>query len=663
MSGLAAVLRHEIAERRLLLLASPLLGLLAFAAPLLSAGGTGTGAGAASSELRDTTALFLTLALSGLGALLLGASAIGADFASRRLAFFFSRPLSGAAVWAGKLGAAAICAWAAGLLVLLPVLLADAAAGGGAGRLLHNPVLPGPLLGLWFAALPLAVLIAHVGGVILRTRSAWLLLDLAGAVTVWAIALATVRRLQYWGALADPLPLVPLFAVAGGAAGVALLAASAAEVIDGRTDPVRGHRTLSLTLAGLGLAGALAFAAMAQRWIAIAPQDLDRWSFAAVAPGQRWIALSGPAPGPSRYGASFLLQTGSGRSVRARFARGADGTLPVAFSADGRRAVWVEHQGGQGTSPVVLVRMDLDRDDAEPARTPIVEIAPPDDLALSPRGNRVAIVMDRQLSVYELGSGRLLAAHTFGDSMAWPTAVFLGEDRLRVLISRYQAPGQNTLEVYDLDLASRQLLRLATLPSCGWLRFLSPDGSRIACNGVRPAAVAVFDLASGRQLAELRQPGAKVRASYLADGRLAIQVAGPAGTELKLLDGDGRQPPGAPRFRLPPGTAFGWFRTPTGVPFGWIVQAGADRLLVREIPAGRGVGSPGVWKLLDLRQGGTRSLGPQGLQLLPPFASPPAGSAALFTDGTRLLRIDLATGERHALGPARPYHNALLDPW
>lgn len=327
MRGLTAILLHEIAERRLLLLASPLVGLIAFAAPLLSAGGPG--AGAANSELRDTAALFLTLALSGLGALLLGASAIDADLASRRLAFFFSRPLSG---------------------------------------------------------------------------------------------------------------------------------------------------------------------------------------------------------------------------------------------------------------------------------------------------------------------------------------------RVRVLISRYQSSGENALEVDDLDLASRQWVGLATLPHCSWLHFVSPDASRVACNSVRSGTVKLFDLASGRQLAELRQPGAKVRASYLADGRLAMQVVGPAGTELTLLDGDGRRRTGAARFRLPPGVTLGWFRTPSGA-FTWLAQADADRLLAREVPAGRGRISPGLWKLLDLAQGRTRALGAQGLQLLPPFAFSPATSAPLFTDGTHLVQIDLARGKRHALGPARPYHNALWDPW
>jgi hypothetical protein len=657
MRGLTAVLRREIAERRLLLLASPVLGLLPLAAPLMSAGP----AGSAGSELRDTAALFLALALSGLSALLLGASVVGADLASRRLAFFFSRPLTGGTVWAGKLGAAAICAWTAGLLALLPARLFDAAANGGDGGFLDIALRSGPLLAIWFAGVPLTVLIAHHFGVVLRTRSAWLVLDLAGAVTVAAIVLWTLRRLQYWGALPDPLPAAPLVAVGAGAAGVALLAASAAQVIDGRADPVRGHRTLSLTFAGLALAGALAFAALAQRWIAIGPLDLDRWSFAAVAPGQAWIALAGPAPGPREYGAAFLLEVGTGRSVRARCAKSADEILPLAFSADGRSAVWAENQGRQGTSPGVLVSLALDRAGAMPVPTPIVEAAPPAKLVLSPRGARIATVTGRQVAVYELDSGRLLAAHTFGDALDWsPTVAFRDEDHLRLLASSDEAPGKHASAVYDLDLASRRLTRLATLP-CGWLRVLSPDAERVACNGRSPEAAAVFDLASGRQLAELRQAGAKVRASYLADGRLALQVRGPAGTEVTILDVDGRLLPGAPRFRLPPGATLGWFWIPEEDTYSWIVQTDAHRLLAREIVPDPRLGPRTSWQVLDQTRGSTHSIGGDGLRLLPPWAVTAAGSAPLFSDGARLLRIDLATGEPHALGPARPYRAPHVD--
>ncbi|MBV8202775.1 MAG: hypothetical protein JOZ15_19330, partial [Acidobacteria bacterium] len=258
----------------------------------------------------------------------------------------------------------------AGLLALAPALLTDAVTGaGGAGGLLHNALLSPMLLALWFGGLPAAVLVTHFGAVIMRTRSPWLILDLAGAVAAGALALATFGRLEYWGAL-DPGPWSSGNAQAVGAAfaGVVLLAlllASAAQVLVGRTDAVRGHRSLSLAFAGINLAGALAFAALAQHWIAIGPLDLERWSFAAVSRGGAWIALSGPAPGPPHYGASFLLHAASGRSIRTRFALGPYSVLPIAFSADGRRAVWVEREGGEG-SPAAVLRLDLDRPAAEP---------------------------------------------------------------------------------------------------------------------------------------------------------------------------------------------------------------------------------------------------------------------------------------------------------
>ncbi|HYL06512.1 MAG TPA: hypothetical protein VE075_10755 [Thermoanaerobaculia bacterium] len=643
MRGLAAVLRHELAERRLLLLVSPLLGLLALAAPLLPGA-----ADPGSFELRDTTALFLALALSGLTALLLGPSVVGADLAARRLAFFFSRPLPGAAIWAGKLGAAAICAWSAALLALLPSLLVDVAAGAGGG-LLHNALIPRPLLALWFGALPVLVLAAHFGGVILRTRSPWLVLDLAAAVTAAAIVLTTVRRLQYWGAL-DAGSLELLGVVGLGLAGLGLLAASAVQVIAGRTDPVRGHRGLSLTFAGISLATVFAFAAVAQGWIAIGPQDLDSWSFAAVSPGQAWIALSGPAPGPPGYGASFLLHTASGRAVRTRFARGPDDVLPVAFSADGRRAVWTERGGGKEPSAGVLLRLDLDRPASEPVRTPIVESAPPSGLAISPHGDRFATVSSRRVAVYELDGGRLLAAHAFESLDGWPEAVFIGEDRLRILIPRYLGDGVRVVAVVDLDLTSRKAAGVATLPDLGWLRSLSPDSGRIAFNSA-PGAVTVIDLAGGRQVFKLSQRGARVSASYLADGRLARQVVGPAGGELILLDGDGQRLPDSPRFRLPRGAALGW-----------IVQADADRLLALEVLQGRRGAVQAGWKLLDLRRGRTLSVGPRGLQPLVPHSLAFAGKAPLFTDGTHLLRIDLATGNRQVLGPARPFRTGYQPP-
>ena len=641
MKGLAVVLRHEIAERRLLLLVSPLLGLLALAAPLLPGA-----AGAGRAELRDAAALFLALAASGLTALVLGATVVGSDLAAGRLGFWFSRPVAGASIWAGKLGGAAVCAWAAGLLVLLPAaLVAAAAAGlaGSGGSLLHNTLLPGRQLALWAASLPLAILAAHAAGVALRARSAWLALDLAGAAVVSALVLTAIRRLQYWGRLADASLVAPHLAIG---AGVVLLVASAAQVLGGRTDPLRGHRRLSLSLAVLGLAGALAFTLLAHRWSDLGPQDLRAWPLAWAAPGQSWMVVSGPAAGPPGTGASFLLQPASGRVLRGRFEFGGFG-LPILFSADGRHALWAEYQGAAPRSPVILVRLDLDRAGAEPVPTPIVLAGPPYALAVSADGTRVAVLGRGRVAVHEVADGRLLAAAAVDDG-GYILPLFLNDRTLRVLVTRGATDGGVWLHVYDLDLVSRKLLERARLPAIGREWSLNPDASRIAVARDRPyPAVALYDLASGRQLADLRHPGAKVRAYYLADGRLAEQATDPAGTEVTVLDGEGHPPAGGPpRFRVPAGTSIRWLQ-----------QATADLLLALEVRPRPEGGTARAWQVLDLTAGVVRPLG-TGVEPVYGSYRQPLGRAPLCLAGNRsrhLLRIDLVTGERRLLGPARPH--------
>jgi hypothetical protein len=634
MRGLTAILRHEVAERRVLLLAGPLLGLLPFLMPLLPGAAAREGA-----ELRDAAALFLALTLSGLAAVLLGATAIASDLAERRLGFFFSRPVSGAAIWAGKLGGAALCAWAAGLLAAAPVVLFDAATGH-AGGLLRNTALPARLVAIGFISLPLALLAAHALGVILRTRSAWLVLDLCAATVVATLVTVVLRRLDHWGLLRSPSQLVPALVLA---AGLALLAASASQVLGGRIDPVRAHRRLSLTLAALGIAGAVGFAILAHRWIAAGPLDMPLWHIAFASPGQSWLAVAGDAPGPPGAGAAFLLQPGSGRSRRLR-AAGSDPMPPIAFSADGKRAVWAEYQGAPLRSPGVVMQLDLERADAEPVQTLIGVPNLYTYLALSPNGTVLAVAPwnGHQVAVYDVGSGRLLAAHSFGDS-ADTQAVFLTDDRLRLLVTRYSGDGKAALDLYDLELASRTLVQLGSVPGASYWRSLSPDASHIAVNNRYPHQTAVYEVAGGRQLARLEQPGGRISAFYLADGRLATQVAVPTFTELTVRDGEGGLPPGAPRCRFRAGT---WLT--------WVRQIAADRLLAVAIqPMPRG-GSRLACLLVDLARGAARPL-EDGLEPVPTLGKLAVGGTPLFLGGNHLLRIDFTTGERHILGPARPY--------
>jgi hypothetical protein len=137
-----------------------------------------------------------------------------------------------------------------------------------------------------------------------------------------------------------------------------------------------------------------------------------------------------------------------------------------------------------------------------------------------------------------------------------------------------------------------------------------------------------------------------VSAGYLPDGRLAEKVRRKTGTELVILDGDGRLQAGAPRFWFPAATRIGAF------------LATPDRILAREwLPVANG-GEERAFAVLDLRQGTTHALvgglhGSSAFDLVLPAANTPLGASPLFVAGRRFVRIDLDTGRRHLVGPPR----------
>src|ERR1700748_572845 len=107
------------------------------------------------------------LALAGA----LGATVIGKELREGRLSFYFSRPLSGTALWFGKLLAAAILLILAFGIVALPVFLSG---GHELAQWTGNPfVFPAAVLGL--AAV--VFFVAH--GLATTMRSPWVALDAA----------------------------------------------------------------------------------------------------------------------------------------------------------------------------------------------------------------------------------------------------------------------------------------------------------------------------------------------------------------------------------------------------------------------------------------------------------------------------------------------------
>ncbi|HVF62038.1 MAG TPA: hypothetical protein VNJ70_19695 [Thermoanaerobaculia bacterium] len=457
MTALVALVSSELRQRRLLLAASALLGLFALAAPLLPSLPAGQ-----PGELLAATALALLAIWTPLLALAAGATALAGEMADRRLGFYLARPLSTWKIWAGKMAAAALLPLLAGALVLLPAALAGAPfaalfEGAFGGSSLLAP-------GLAAAAVVALVAFAHAAAIALRSRRAWLLLDLA-ALAVGAVLVAEgVRVLRH--------AFVPDAVTAGASAltalaVVALLAAGALAVHRGRGDLAAAHRTLSLALWPAVLAGALGFLLFA-RWVVAAPIDSLELPRVRTPHGRAsWVVVGGQAAHRFGYRPLFLFDAATGRSVRI----GLEWFSWPAFAADGSRAVWLAQP--QERSQEVR-SLDLTRADAHPRRTPIAPAGWPQWMELSPRGERLALLQRDRLLLYGVADGRLLAAVRLAPSSE-RRLTFLDEDRVRLVEKQARA---KRFAVSDLALGGR-------LEPRG--RFEAPEGVRW---GVSPLGTA-----------------------------------------------------------------------------------------------------------------------------------------------------------------------------
>jgi ABC-2 family transporter protein len=634
MRAFLAVCEREVVERRLLVAASLLLGLVPLAAPwipgLAQRGGP---------ELRSATALVVALCFSFGLALILGASIVAGDLAERRLGFYFSRPIPGWAVWAGKLAAAAVLSLCVGALILLPSFLLERRFQ--LGGWWNDPFSGNPVSALlWVAAVLLLVALGHAASVALRSRSPWLLLDFAGlGATAW-LAWVAVRRLAFQGAVgAANLATAGLLALLL----TALIAAGAVQVLAGRTDLRRGHRLLSFTLWGALLAGTLAAQGYASWALAVEPQDLDHIGVAAMAPRGSWIAMYGEARHRAGYQPSFLLDVSSERFVRVLALPPDFGTSPW-FSADGRWALWLEPQGSAAwRGPLELLRLDLRDPRQRPERTRIAYARPPSLLAVSADGSRIAVAAGRRLTVEEVPSGRLLASAElprplgrYRDSM-----LFVGSGRVRIfgsdLLSDVDPALRSALEVGEMRLSGGGLVRTARIEGAE-MADVSPDGASILAR--RGERCFVLDAGTGAVLAEL-PVARRSRAAFLADGRIAL-VAGGRDKELRIFSRD-FAPERSFRF------AGGYLHLGG--------QPASDQLIVAAAPRVPGSVQWGRSQvlLLDLATGSMRRLGRGLVPAAGPDVGPQSAGSTLFWrgEGSRLVRLEPRTGKESAIAGRR----------
>jgi hypothetical protein len=534
MRGFVAVARREIAERRSVFAAAAVLGLLPFLAPLIPVWRR-----YGAPEVRLYTAAFFAVAFAAALSLMLGASTVGRDLSERRLGFYFSRPISSGAIWAGKLAGVWLLVVLAAAVILLPAGLFDFSAWWRETR-------SGGLVGDVALAFALAVIVfLAVGNVIslaFRSRSVWVAGDLVCLalwfLTMWSAAMPLL--------LADA-PVLTLRVGLGAlaACAVALLAAGGAQVAVGRVDVVRGARARFVVLWVLlfALAG-IAFGYV--RWVlSPAPDDLLGIGIDAAAPRGSWIEIEGFARGRVDYRSSLFYDVASGRFVRARAGR--DGA--IAFSGDGTAAAWTERSSldAGGSQDVWSCRFGAG--EVRRVRTPISTRVR--NIAMSPGGSRVALLEEKTVSVFEVPSGRLLASAATDSTKHYLRIVFLSEQKLRIyrmgplgaIAAGDAASGLASIGIIDFEIDARRLKETASIENVRrpFSIGFNDRGERLIV-WEKGGQVSLFDASTGRRLAPLG-PGGWDQGSraFLSDGRPIVSESAGGNGRVHLFSKDGQE--------------------------------------------------------------------------------------------------------------------------
>jgi len=417
---------------------------------------------------------------------------------------------------------------------------------------------------------------------------------------------------------------------------VAAAAAGLVQVVRGRTDLRRGHRLLSLTLwallGGMTL-GHLAFVAWVFR---VAPTDLISLLSVEPAPAGGWIALQAPARWRGGYTPVFLFNVDSGRFLRLPTqGEGYWWSFPD-FSADGRRAVWLERLESRTYRVLAL---DLSGPEAEMRGTGVYFSESPSSLELSPDGRRLAALTGNRLTVDDLVTGRLLYSGEMpGERGPGERLLFLGPHRLRLFASVWTdepgVPNVWRLTTLDLEIPQRRLVPVSRieLPRQSGICLLSPEGRWAVLHEWSSRDFQLADLESGQAI-PLRTSSDPL--ALLADGRVL------------LLHREGRRrlvgllgPDGAETLRVQiPGSR---------LQVGGFVAPGQDLLVVsttdRETP-----GDDRDWTswLVDLRTGSRRLIGRGMVQATGfpfPRGSLPAFHRILLRRGGELFDADPTNG-------------------
>ena len=461
-------------------------------------------------------AAILGAALGVGAAIILGNTVIGRELSERRLSFYFSKPISPAALWVGKAAAALAASIACFLIVVMPAFLL-------VGKSWHDGIVTAPQVVLTGTiAITVLFFVSHALSTIVRSRAPLIALDLTLAAIAAASMYLIVRTLARAGAVGFwwILPLC----VAGGV--LVLAVAPVWQLANGRTDVRRNHAAFSRVV-WPAIAAILLVAGAFVGWL-VTPDadDIAEVQMVQQAPHGDWSIVGGAMRNRGSYHTAFAVNRTNGEWVR----------LPsplwwgVTFSRDGRTLAWVQPEGVFGSRALYLYTRRLDARDAKNVDTGIRTSH--DSFALSDDGSRVAVFNDRLVAVHDVTNGRILASAPLGGS-ALRMIFFTTPDTVRIL-ERGRREG-DALRVYELNVATRSFTKTGERLEGGAVLSASGDGSRML---LRRDVIA--DGRTAQTIATLPAwPATMNRPRMLHDGSIARTgvVAGTAHAQILNAEG------------------------------------------------------------------------------------------------------------------------------
>ncbi|MCD4749896.1 MAG: hypothetical protein K8R59_11030 [Thermoanaerobaculales bacterium] len=519
MRAFIAIMVREFTDRRTVLGAAAVAAIIPFVLPYFNL------VNSPAHDVRGIMAWVMSLSLAWVSAVFLGSSMIGSELGQGRMGFYFSRPVSGLAIWGGKLIASYLLVVICELLVLLPVWLMPSSR----AYFDHGPGEPWWGMVALLAGVPLfLLLVTHAVGIMWRARSAWVAIDTGVFLFLILILWISVSPLSF--SAPEILFAIGIFLTLSLL--VALLAAGAVQVVVGRTDPRRSHAALSITLWSIMFVATVLVGGYTGWVLAIGPEDLLEIETVEAAPSGPWICVSGPSRGRFDFQPWILFNRETSVSLRIS-SSWPWWFSPVVFSGDGKRVVWVESDGLESWR---LVFSDLGEGTPEANETGLYFRAPP-GLEVSKSGDRVVILEDGVASVYELETGQLLLAAPLDKDLRVTRVWFMDEDTLRLVQDRRQGSSglDRTIKIWELDVSKGTVLntgRIVPSEISTQEEAVVILDSRVVIDPVRDRLLLVrryrgkvrqitlHDARTGALLADLGVSKDRIIAIFLEDGSL-----------------------------------------------------------------------------------------------------------------------------------------------